>query len=158
MGRYTKKLAKAIGGELQPGEQLLAGCKVLPAGGIAKTAVNALMTGQVGTVASSGDGGQAEPLANGLPIASQMGLAITTHKLVTCGLSTMTGSPNRVLGSLPLAALASLGAEERRIAGLKAGQLTLQFTDGTSLYLEAPRTALADWQEVVTVLRQRLAL
>jgi hypothetical protein len=137
---WTKKIGKAAGGELRPGEQLVAGMFLQPAGtagqmigrgvgGIVGSAVaSKLRTKDDGSIAS--DSGTAATLPD-----KKVALGLTDRRVLVYGFGGLSGKPKTLLTSFAREALAGVDVE----GGKLSNRITLVFADGSGKVYEAPR-------------------
>jgi hypothetical protein len=149
--KIVKKLTKKTEWLLN-GEQVLAGCEVMPPGEVWRYAAStgtAMATGkaiagriveqivkQRGSFDASTLGGQFEELFRGMGKQERTGLlaAITTHRFVLLS-SDWMGRPDKALIDLPLPALERVAVED----GKWMARLELYLVDGSSAALDAAR-------------------
>jgi hypothetical protein len=153
LDKIVKRLTKKTDWLLN-GEQVMAGCEVMPPGEVwryaAATATGAAMaTGkavagriveqivkQRGSFDASSLGGQFEELCRGMGKQERTGLlaAITTHRFVLLS-SDWMGRPDKALIDLPLPALERVAVEE----GKWMARIELYLVDGSSAALDTAR-------------------
>lgn len=140
MANWVKKIEKAVGGDLQPGEQVRAGVVVQPVG-TAKKAMARGVGGLAGAAIASrmGKGGEdageaTSGIADEFP-ESQLVLGITSTRLAVWGHSTMSGKPTGLKLSIPLGDVLGIETEPGKVTH----RVTIRFADGSAAVFEAGR-------------------
>ena len=155
---YRDKLAKKA--DLAEGERMLAGATATPAGGLRRNAtyMGAGMTiGAVGAVAAAtvqqAVDRPAPTPATAFPTASKMAIGLTDRRILVWGMSVMTGSPNKLLGEVPVSSVRAVTWGSGKTMGIRNGALELVLVDGDVVALEVPRIHLKEGEELATTLR-----
>jgi len=152
------KLAKQIGAGLEPGETVVAACRVMPEGAASEFIFRATryQHGALGYVVNQrmadtmlGDLPEREREAAsvvGFPLAPQLLLVLTDRRFMVWGLAKLTNRPTVVLGAVPLDELTGVERDEGKLVASTVPRLVLRFRGGDELGLLAarPHTALLD--------------
>ncbi|MEQ8841207.1 MAG: hypothetical protein RIB98_09505 [Acidimicrobiales bacterium] len=141
---FGKKITKSCGDDLEPGETVLAGTFVQPAGAIRRQVAYGAIGGVIGAVVSQKAG---EKRANETPTAEEgividippgkAVLGLTDRRLLVFGHSAMTGRPKGLNAAIPLDQVAGVTHE----SGKLTGKLLVSFADGTSIDFDVVKTA-----------------
>ena len=135
MGGYADKLQKAVGGTLQPGEQVVAAIRTQPRGATTGMAVGGLIGAAVaGKQAKKaheavGDG----TLASTWP-PGRFAVGLTTQRLLAYNYTAM-GKPKDLVGQFPIQQLSSVELDKKAIANA----VRFVFTDGSAVELECAK-------------------
>lgn len=139
MANWNKKISKAAKSELQPGEEIVAGVFLQPAGTMGQ-AVAKGAGGVIGKalVAAHGDAGRVTTavagVADSFPNEPTV-LGLTQSRLLVFGYSTLGGKPKDLKRSLPARALSSVTVEKQKATY----RFEMTFDDGSTSVFEAPR-------------------
>jgi hypothetical protein len=142
MADWTKKTAKALRGDLQPGESVDAAVFVQPCGTMG-SAVGKGVGGLIGkAVAGRFASDPDETLDSDRGIAAEVGeaplvLALTSQRLLVMSYSSLSGKPKEVRASFDRADLAGVRTEKQKASH----HLVAHFADGTAREYEAPKLA-----------------
>lgn len=161
MGDLAAKMAKKAG--LEPGEVVAAAVRALPPGGIkqlsaraAGGAVGGLVGAAVATAMSNrGDKNGAAPVAS-FPMAKPMILGVTDRRIIVMNQTALMGSPKAVLGSVPLADIASCTTEEGKAVGMKNLHIMFTLRDGSSTHVEIARALMGKGRAFAVAVQQAL--
>lgn len=138
---WAKRIHKHSGGELFAGEQIEAGTVVQPSGTLGRQ-VGFGVGGVVGAIAAekmasrSETGGADGGTAAAFP-KSQTVLGLSMHRLMAFAHGSMSGKPKEMLAAVPLAEVASMNIEKRKLSYT----LSIGFGDGTGVTYEAVKMA-----------------
>lgn len=165
----VEKITKQIAPSIEPGETVVAACRVMPEGAASEFIFTATRyrQGALGYVVSTrmadrmvGDlpereRGAAEVV--GFPLAPELLLVLSDRRFMVFGLTKLTNRPTEVLGAVPLEELAGVERDEGRLVASTVPRLVLRFRGGDALGLLAarPHTALLDG--LADAIRSRLA-
>lgn len=138
MANWNKKIGKAAKGELHPGEEIVAGVFLQPAGtmgqAVAKGAGGVVGKALVG--ARSGGSGDAEPVGRANEFANEATvLGLTPSRLLVFGYSQLGGKPKGLRQALPASALAQVEVAKQKATY----RFEMTFDDGSTSVFEAPR-------------------
>jgi|GEM_PF-2415603 len=156
MSKLVVKTTKIVAPALESGEQVLAATRVMPRGGIRRAGTGAL-GGAIGAAIAVATATEQSHGEMELPTKAPMVLAVTDRRLLSVGVSLMSGGPKDYLGAVALSELVSCTADESRSVGMKMIAVELEFRNGSSLSVEVPRAFLTDGHSFVDTLRSRLA-
>ncbi len=131
-GRTT--LTKPMAELLQPGEELLGGCKAAGKNAVIKSTVGGLAAA---AISGSPDTGGA---ASVVPQDKVFWIGATNQRLVYFGVGALTSAPKSFRGGTPLSAIASVFVTKQKIFR----RLTFQFTDGSSSVVDLYRANSPD--------------
>jgi len=131
MPDFTKRVAKAIGGELQPGESIVKALSAQPPGSIAR-GMNE--TGDVARGLSRGRKGKQEHSEGALGIAARIPprnvfLTLTDRRLLVHTMRGM-GSPDELVADLSFDQVGSIEFDAKRFG---AGTIDVTFADETGV-------------------------
>jgi hypothetical protein len=140
MGNWANKISKAAAGELQPGEQVVAGMFVQPLGSSSRM-VGAATGGLVGAALASklrtkDDGTLVSDTGSAASLPDQkLAIGLTDRRLLVYSFGGLMGKPKELLTSLDRSALAGVDVQNGKLAN----RVTLVFADGSGKMYEAPR-------------------
>lgn len=141
MANWNKKISKAAKNELQPGEEIIAGVFLQPAGTMGQ-AVAKGAGGVLGKalVAARSDSDAALTAIAG--VADDFGneptvLGLTQSRLLVYGYSALGGKPKGLRTSYPANVLAAVEVEKQKATY----RFEMTFDDGSTSVFEAPRLA-----------------
>ncbi len=151
MPNWGKTLQKRCSDQLDPGEQVTAGCFVQPAGAVARTM--GLGAGQtIGTIAGGvlGEAG-AKRRQEENDDASEGGIAatfptdkavlgLTNQRLVVFSHGTMNGKPKDLIASYPIDQLGGVELDKGKLSS----KMLLRFTDGSAVDFDVPKAGSPD--------------
>ncbi len=142
MASWTKKIGKAAQGELEPGERIIEGVFLQPAGTTGRSVARGV-GGVVGqALASKVGGGTATELVTDAGVAATMPeaatvLGLTDRRLLVFGHSSLSGRPKGLKLTLPTADLVRVEVDKQKATY----RFVMHFGDGTASIYEAPRTS-----------------
>jgi hypothetical protein len=155
---YRDKLAKKA--SLAEGEQMLAGATATTAGGLRRNATYmgaGAAIGVVGVVAAATvqqtADRKAPERATGFPTAAKMAIGLTDRRILVWSLSVMTGSPNKLLGEVPVSAVRGVTWGNGKTMGIRNGVLELTLADDEVVSLEIPRIHIKEGEALADALR-----
>lgn len=139
MANWNKKISKAAKGELHPGEEIVAGVFLQPAGtmgqAVAKGAGGVLAKAVVAGKGAGGDVLEAETgVATEFPNEPTV-LGLTQNRLLVFGYSSLGGKPKGLKQARPAHVLQSVAIEKQKATY----SFEMTFEDGSSSMFEAPR-------------------
>jgi hypothetical protein len=144
MADWTKKITKAVGGDLAADEHLEDGVFLNPsgttsgmmgrqAGGLIGAAVAAKMQkNKTATSTLVTDAGLAADW-----LSKPVVVGLTGRRMLLWSHSQMSGKPKELIGEIPLENVASFSVEKKKATF----DTTITFTDGSGILLEAPKIA-----------------
>ena len=138
----AKKIQKKSPELLNPDEQVLGACVVLPVGQFKKNVAFTAVGGAVGAAIGQAVGGKATPSAEGsladtLKVTRQAILAITNQRWVLFEQGLMSGGAKSVQGQWPHDHIDRLEFEKSRLTS----RIDVVFADGSVAQLEAVKGA-----------------
>lgn len=141
MANWKKKISKAAKGDLQPGEEIVAGVFLQPAGTMGQ-AVAKGAGGVLGKalVAAKGDSNGAATTIAGVAEAfpdEPTVLGLTQGRLLVFGYSSLGGKPKGLKHSFPADVLSSVAVDKQKATY----RFEMTFDDGSTSVFEAPRLA-----------------
>lgn len=129
MADGKKSLTKPMEGQLNPGEQLIGGCKAAGKNAVLKGAVGGAVGGVVGAVAASQMEGKSAPgIAAGVPQLQVFWVGATNQRLVFFDTGSFSSKPRSFKGDVPLSSITDVEVGNRG----PFRRLTVTFTDGSS--------------------------
>ncbi len=146
-----KLFAKVTG--LEPGEQVVAGCKAMRPGQIKKQAFAAGVGGGLGAAIAMRGGKEADMADFDL---TQMCVGLTEHRVVVAKQTAMTGKAKEIVGGIPIDQIASVTADQGRVMATKILSGTITLKDGNTFAFEVPRVDLKQGQAFFDRLQERL--
>lgn len=141
MARWTKKVTKAMKGQLLPDEEVHAAVFLQPAGTIGE-AVGMSVGGMLGKAVASrlGSGDDARDVGGDAGLAGTLAdeatvLAVTNERLLVMGFSSFGGKPKGLKSAMSPSDLVRVELEKQQASHL----FVAHFADGTGKVFEAPR-------------------
>ncbi|RJQ48048.1 MAG: hypothetical protein C4534_00225 [Gaiellales bacterium] len=137
MGKTAKKLAKLARGELEPGEEIIAGLRVNLKGTALGTGL-AVGLGGIGGIALGSklmSRGQENAADAGIEFSQQMSFGLTDRRIIIWKRSPASGKTKEVIGSIPLEEIEGVSFQPGKLGD----RLTLVLSGGRELTLEAAR-------------------
>jgi len=144
MADWTKKIMKAVGGDLAADEQLEDGMFVNPAGttaGMLGVQAGGVIGAAIATKAQMGKDATSTIVSNagratGWP-AKPVVVGLTSRRMILWSHGQMSGKPKEFIGDIPLSEIAGIDVDKHRATF----SVTVRFTDGGGVELEAPKIA-----------------
>lgn len=141
---FAKKIRKSCSEHLLPGEEVLAGTFVQPAGAFRRQVAFSAIGGVVGAAAGEAlakrrqENSEANP-NEGLSIdipAGKAVLGLTPQRLLVFGHSAMSGKPKGLNAAIPLDQVTAITLEQGKLMG----KLLVTFHDGSSIDFDVQKT------------------
>ena len=141
---FAKKIRKSCADDLLPGEEVLAGTFVQPAGAFRRQVAFGAVGGVVGALAGEAlakkrqedsDGTPGEGMTVDIPPGKAV-LGLTPQRLLVFGHSTMSGKPKGLNAAIPLDQVKSISHE----SGKLMGKLLVTFMDDTTIDFDVQKT------------------
>lgn len=165
MVNFVKKVQKAAGSDLEPGEQILDARVIQPAGQAMRNAIVAGATRQVSATAHArmdrwrrdrnaadrADQATSGEMAAGFP-EGKCFFTLTDRRVLVHSFAAMSGNPKDLLATYPLTDFAEMEAA----AGKLVSKLTLHMADGSSVPLDVMKGG-GDPQNLVNAFNTALA-
>lgn len=148
-----KKVEKAASDVLGQGETVRAVVKAGPSGALSNAAFRAGAIGGFGVVGARVADGMERPVAEAPGSGKIMAFAVTDRRILLLDLSTMTGSPRKVVATIALPEVESVTTGETRVMGIKTGTFTLRLAGGAESTWEVARAYRKDGDAVVAALQ-----
>ncbi len=142
MADWTKKITKAVGGDIAADEQLEDGLFLNPSG-----TTTGLMARQMGGLVGAAIAGKVQKnRSEASELVTDSGLAaewpehpvvvgLTGRRMILWSHSQMSGKPKEKVGEIPLEQVARFDVEKNKATYAA----TIHFSDGTAKVLEAPK-------------------
>ena len=139
MANWNKKITKAAKGELHPGEEIVAGVFLQPAGTMGQ-AVAQGAGGVLGKALAAKNGAAADTAVMEAGTAAEFPneatvLGLTQSRLLVFGYSQMGGKPKGLKQAMTADVLASVETEKQKATY----RFEMTFSDGSTSVFEAPR-------------------
>jgi hypothetical protein len=156
MADMAGKIQKAVADSLRPGEQVLAGTKAFPRGGVkalaVRTAAFGVLGGAIGSAISQRAG--KDVAASG---RNGFAVGVTDQRVLICALSGLTGSPKRLVGEIPFERIQGVEQGSAKAMAMKMTTFALNLDDGSQQAFEAPRVSIKDAEQVLAAIRARVS-
>jgi hypothetical protein len=142
MANWTKKISKAAGDDLEPGERVISGVFLQRSGTMGQSVAMGV-GGLVGkAVASKLGGGTATALVTDAGIAATMPdtatvLGLTGRRVLVYGHAALSGKPKDLKLSIPVSDVDWVEVDKQRATF----RFVLHFRDGSASVYEAPRVS-----------------
>jgi len=169
MALTLDKLTRQVAAGLEPGEVVVAACRVMPegaagefifqatrfAGGASGYVVNRKMA--AGMLGGLPDQERDAAQTVGFPLAPQLLLVLSDRRFMVWAVAKFSSKATELLGAVPLEELAGVERGEGKLVSSTVPRLALRFRGGQELGLLAarPHTALLD--ELATAIDARLS-
>jgi hypothetical protein len=140
MADGKKTLTKPMSELLDPGEELLGGCKAAGKNAALKAGVGAALTGATGRIVAMGGGAPEGGWASVVPQDRVFWIGATSARLVYWGVGALTSKPKDLRGETPLSAIASVTATKRTAFH----RLDIVFVDETATVVDLYRANSPD--------------
>jgi hypothetical protein len=162
------KIAKQVASGLEPDEQVVAACRVMPQGAAGEFIFRSTRY-RHGALGYKVSRGMEEHLLGDLPdqereaaervsfpLVPQMLLVLTDRRFLVWSVAKFTNKPTDVLGAVPLEELVGVERDEGKLVASSVPRLTLSFEGGDALGLLAarPHTRLLD--ELAAAIAERI--
>ena len=139
MASWEQKIMKSVGGDLQAGEQLLAGLIAQPAG-MMRGMMSRQLGGLIGAAIAARMGNGDEALVSDRGIAAQftdgpLVLGVTDQRLIAWTWAKLTGKPKDLHGSIPRDQVVDVQTDKKT----STHALVILFSDGTGRLYEVPK-------------------
>ena len=140
MANWVKRISKHCSGDLQPGENVVAGVVLQKPGTTKRMAIGGGIGGAVGAAVASkmgnkGDGSTASDSGTAADFPDgPIILGVTPLRVLVFRQSGMSGKPNELVGTLPRGGIASVEVGSGKVAK----DVRLVFDDGTEKMFETP--------------------
>lgn len=138
---WVKKITKAVGDDLEPGEQLQVGVLLQPSGTTMRMAAvqgGGLIGAAIAAKVSKTDTAELRDdvgTAATLPAGQALVVGVTDRRVAVWSHGKLSGKPKDFVTSIPFEAIAGVDIEKRKATYA----VTLVFSDGTGRLFESPR-------------------
>ena len=141
---FAKKIRKSCSEHLLPGEEVLAGTFVQPAGAFRRQVAMGAVGGLIGAAPGeamakkrkeNSDATPGEGMSIDIP-AGKAVLGLTPQRLLVFGHSTMSGKPKGLNAAIPLDEVKSISLEQGKLMG----KLLVTFHDDSSIDFDVQKT------------------
>jgi hypothetical protein len=154
MASWEQKIMKSVGGDLESGEQLLAGVIAQPAG-LMRGMMSREIGGMIGAAIAAKVAGADASLVSDRGTAAQftdgpLVLGVTDRRLIAWTWAKLTGKPKALHGSVPRSLVVDVQTDKKAASHA----LVIMFADGTGRLYEVPKIG-TDVEAFVTALAPR---
>lgn len=141
-------------GELLDEESVRAATKALPLGGVVAVTMRISLAGSNGPEPDSVIERRVGEEVVSTQLVRGATLVVTEHRLIVLSISSDLGSPEDVMFTMPVNAIANVEVGSKRSGLAKILTMRIRAKDDSELNFEVPKTATKDGQRVVDALRE----
>ncbi len=138
--------------ELSEGESVRAATKALPLGGVVAVTMRISLAGANGPEPDSVIDRRVSEEVTSAQLLNGATLAVTEQRLIVLSITNDLGTPNDVMFTMPLKAIADVEVGSKRSGLTKMLTMRIRADDDTELSFEVPKAATKDGQRVVDAL------